>query len=788
MRYIYLVLAVLQTVLTYAQDQTVRGRVVDEQQHPIEGVTIQVVDHKVKTETDAQGKFTLRLAAGPYQLRFSHINCFPQKLHIQVDQQSHIKVVLKSKESESLDEIRVVGKTGIKKIKETAYNVTVLDAKPTYNTSLEVTSLLNKAAGVKIRQEAGLGSSYNISLNGFTGRAVKVFMDGVPMEGFGSAYNLNNIPTTMLEHIQIFKGVAPIEFGADAMGGVINIVTRPVKGSSVDASYSYGSFNTHKTNINVAYVARNGFTVDLRAIQNYSDNSYRTYSKSLDLGVETFSEDKHWFKRFNDTYHNESLVAKVGFIDKPWADQFFIGATVGKVYKEIQNAYQQQIVYGMKHQTGDTFMPNLVYAKRNLFTENLDFRVNANYNRNFNENIDTAARTYNWIGEHKKKRYIGEGAPALGKFYNRNGSVTANLKYRFAEQHAIALNNNFTTFTRKSKNDLIPVDELTVRDTMRSLTSKNTLGFAYQFDSKKYWNATAFYKLYMQHVIAPVDTSTNPMRITYAEKTRNTANSGFGVAGTYFWRDLQFKLSMERAFRLLSSNELFGDENLETANTKLRPEKSNNLNVNIAYNKNINKVHDFYVEGGFIYRYTYDYIRQEVEERFGTISSRNHGKVLSLGTDIEARYAYKNRLLVGGAFSYLKTINEQRYVSSISTMESIIYKDQLPNIPYLFGNMDVQYVFPKLLGKSNILTVGYSGNYIHEFYLGWASQGSEKYTLPSQLSHDAFVSAALKNGRYNISLQARNLTDELLYDNFELQKPGRNFTVKLRYFFNKSNN
>ena len=787
LKYIITILLVLSTIALSAQNQKISGVIKDSSGRVLEGVSVSISHHKRGTISNANGEFQLHLPKGNHQLKFSHMNWKTKLIDITLDTDKIKTIILEPKQNESIEEVSVVGKVGIKKIKESSYNVTVLDAKPTYNTSMEVTTLLNKAAGVKIRQEAGLGSDYNISLNGFTGRAVKIFMDGVPMEGFGSAYNLNNIPTTMLDNIQIYKGVSPIEFGGDAMGGVINIVSRPIHGTTLDASYSLGSFNTHKSNINMAYVSKKGFVVDVRAIQNYSDNNYSTYTKSLNLDNETFSESKSWYKRFNDTYHNESLVAKIGFVNQKWADQLYLGTTLGREYKEIQNAYQQQLVYGMRHQKGTTLMPNFLYAKRNLFTENLDFRINANYNRNNNQNVDTAARTYNWEGNYKKKKSVGEGASTLSKFSNYNGSITSNLKYNVGENHFLNVNNTFTYFTRKSRNDLQVIDELTARDTMRSATNKNVLGVSYLYDSKKNWNATAFYKLYSQHVVGPVDTSSVSSRVNYAEQSRNTMNSGYGLTGTYFLNNVQLKVSYEKAFRLLSSNELFGDETLETANTSLKPEKSDNINFNVSYNKTFNKHHDFYVEAGFIYRNTYDYIRRVVEQRYGTISSVNHGNVLSVGGDFEARYAYKNRLLVGAAFSYLATRNQQRYSTPTSTQESITYKDQLPNIPYVFGNLDVQYVFPYALGKHSALTVGYASTYIYEFYLGWPSQGSEKYILPTQFSHDAFVTASLKKGKYNLSLESKNFTNELLYDNFELQKPGRYFSVKLRYFFNKSN-
>ena len=43
----------------------------------------------------------------------------------------------------------------------------------------------------------------------------------------------------------------------------------------------------------------------------------------------------------------------------------------------------------------------------------------------------------------------------------------------------------------------------------------------------------------------------------------------------------------------------------------------------------------------------------------------------------------------------------------------------------------------------------------------------------------------LKNGRYNIAVECKNITNEKLYDNFSLQKPGRAVYLKLRYFISK---
>lgn len=78
---------------------------------------------------------------------------------------------------------------------------------------------------MKIRESGGVGSDMAVTMDGFSGKHVKVFIDGVPQEGVGSSFGLNNIPVNFADRIEVYRGVVPVGFGADAIGGVINIVT-----------------------------------------------------------------------------------------------------------------------------------------------------------------------------------------------------------------------------------------------------------------------------------------------------------------------------------------------------------------------------------------------------------------------------------------------------------------------------------------------------------------------------------------------------------------------------------
>jgi outer membrane cobalamin receptor len=689
-----------------------------------------------------------------------------------------------SEDDVELDEVIVFGKSKVREINESAYNVVSIDTRLLHNTTLSLTQTLDRISGVKIRETGGVGSNAQISINGFTGRHIKVFMDGIPMEGLGSSFQLNNMPVNLAERIEVYKGVVPIEYGSDALGGAINIVTKQTKNTYIDASYSYGSFNTHKSNLSVGHTSKNGFVVQLNAYQNYSDNSYKVKTKLLDLTTSAYSTEEYWFKRFHDNYHNEAVIAKVGVIKKPWADRLLIGITLSQEKADIQNANLMKIVYGGRERRAKSLIPSLNYEKRNLFVRNMNLSLAANYTKIHNNNYDTLARQYNWKGEYRTKRSKGEGEYSLSEFDSQNAYATANLNYHPNKKHYFAVNNLYSNFTRKATDAAANSENSTEATFMRRVNVKNILGASYKFEPNKRWISSAFFKYYEVYVKGPINVSTTTTA-KYEEQAKSFNTSGYGITTTYFLlRSFQLKASYERAYRLPSERELFGDEVLETGDMSLKPENSRNINFNISYSNVWNRTHSVYVDIGAIYRDTRDYIRRQIEQNRGGAIYKNHGKVLNIGIDGEARYFYRNIFSAGGNLTYQNIRNRERY--DILGRELIYYKDRMPNVPYMFGNIDANYNLPRVTGKKNILSLGYNMRYVHSFFRSWESEGGD-IIIPEQLSHDLNLTCTFNNGRYNVSFEVKNIADEILYDNYSLQKPGRSFMLKIRYFFFNSN-
>ncbi|MDO4757340.1 MAG: ligand-gated channel protein, partial [Parabacteroides sp.] len=117
------------------------------------------------------------------------------------------------------------------------------------------------------------------------------------------------------------------------------------------------------------------------------------------------------------------------------------------------------------------------------------------------------------------------------------------------------------------------------------------------------------------------------------------------------------------------------------------------------------------------------------------------------------------------------------------------YKVRLPNIPYRYANFDATFTWRNLFAKGNHLNVTYDSFWQHEFPLYWENIGDSesKAKVPNQFSHNLSLTYSIKNGKYNISFECRNLTDEKLYDNFSLQKAGRAFYGKFRIYLDKNN-
>lgn len=778
-------LLLLISISAFSQHKTmISGKVLSTEKTTVDFATVYLKGTNYGGTTNEEGIYHLQAPAGEYTLVVSAIGykTVEKPVKLMRGERTKMNVVI-SPQATELDEVVVVS-NGVTRLKRSAFNAVALDTKALQNSTQNLSEALAQAPGMKIRESGGVGSDMQLMMDGFTGKHIKIFIDGVPQEGVGSSFGLNNIPVNYAERIEVYKGVVPVGFGTDAIGGVINIITKKNRNKwFLDASYSYGSFNTHKSYVNFGQTFRSGLTYEINVFQNYSDNNYYVDTPVKDFTTGAINKKKiEHVKRFHDTYHNEAVIGKIGFVDKKWADRLMFGFTYSHMYKDIQTGVRQEVVFGGKYRKGYSIMPSLDYRKRDFFVRGLDVVLTANYNKNMTNNVDTSSYEYNWRGEMRPLRMPGEQSYQNTRSDNNNWNGTLTANYRIGKAHTFTFNHVINAFRRSNQSLL---NEDSEANAIPKETRKNISGLSYRLMPTEHWNLSVFGKYYNQFIAGPVATSS--AQDDYIRTTNSVSAMGYGAAGTYFiLKSLQAKLSCEKAYRLPTNEEMFGDEDLETGDISLRPENSDNVNLNLSYNETFGK-HSVYVEGGLIYRNTKDYIQRNISDLSGGkygATYVNHGRVETKGYNISVRYGFANWVSVGGNFTQMNVRDNVKTVTSGTNQESLTYGARMPNLPYQFANSDVTFYWRNLWKKGNTLSVTYDNLYMHSFPLYSEAVGSEsEFVVPTQFSHNLTLSYGIQNGRYNISFECRNLTNEKLYDNFSLQKAGRAFYGKVRVYF-----
>ena len=691
-------------------------------------------------------------------------------------------------DSIDLHEVQIVGKTKARKMHEQAYAISVVDLATKYQSASALNQVLNTVTSIKIREDGGLGSNYSFAMNGFSGNQVKFFIDGIPMDNFGSSFNLANISANMADRIEVYKGVLPVYLGSDALGGAVNIVSR-TNANYLDATYSVGSFNTHRAALNGVYTSKGGFTLRANAFANYSDNDYKVFAPIVNLSTNK-QEGEEWVRRFNDGYQSYGLKLEAGVVRKSWADYLLFGVIASADKRNVQTGATMDAVYGGVKNRSWSLIPSVRYKKNDLLLPGLSLSLYGTYSMVNTYNVDTLARRYNWYGDYVPSTSAGEAYLTDATIRERQWQANANLSYIISDHHSLVLNNVFSANRRKSNDEMYPDDEM--NNVPQQLT-KNITGLGYQIRYNR-WNANVFGKMYRLY------SSTNKLMDQFTENQRweklsdRKQRYGYGAAATYYiLPSLQAKVSFERAYRMPEAVEMFGDGLVQKANPDLKPESSNNLNAGLLYDQAFG-AHRVQAEVNYIYRDTKDFILKGVSLSSNpTTSYDNIGKVQTRGIEASLGYAYKRNFHINGNLTYQNIKDKMKYQESQNTFvgdgisENITYGQRLPNIPYFFMNGHADYQFFNLGAKGNSLTLNYDIQYIHDYYLAFTGLGAKatKKVIPEQLSHNISVGYSLCDGRYSVVAECNNLTDAKLYDNYRLQKPGRSFNVKFRYYLSK---
>lgn len=192
----------------------------------ITGVNIVAKERQLGTITDNNGNYELRLPEGTHSIMFSFIGYETVTKEIKAKGQPVNLNVSLTESAVSLGEVRVTAKSEARQIREQAMPISVITMHELQGTVSDVSDVLSKTSGVKIRTSGGVGSSSRISVRGLEGKRIGFFIDETPLSDNTDFLDINDIPIDLIDRVEIYKGIVPAKLGGSAVGGAVNIVLK----------------------------------------------------------------------------------------------------------------------------------------------------------------------------------------------------------------------------------------------------------------------------------------------------------------------------------------------------------------------------------------------------------------------------------------------------------------------------------------------------------------------------------------------------------------------------------
>jgi len=742
-----------------------------------------IEDFFTGTYTDSNGRFSMKVPTGEHTLTITSFGFKTKKEVLTITKATILNFTLEE-DAVDIEAVHVYGKSNSQKLREGSFTVNAIEINQEISSLNNINTSLAKTSGIKIREDGGVGADFDLSINGLSGNSVRYFIDGVPLSSVGNGVTLANIPVNIIERVEVYKGVVPAYLGSDALGGAINIITKKDKKNYIDASYGIGSFGTHKADLNGKYVfKKSNIFIQPTLGLNYSKNNYIMNNVEI-WNSETGKFENANVRRFHDEYFSFFSQLKTGVTDKKWADMFSVSTSYFTSDNEMQTGSVQSAVYGNAVRERESHNFSLQYQKKRLFSKKLSVNITASRTWDYSVVTDTAYRKYRWDGSYiRSSRNEVTGRAASVRHIERPRLIGhANINYRINHNHSL----NVNYLANNVINDRF--DEVDSEfESSKDKFNKHVIGLSY---SQKFWHGKLSNNYFAKNYLSYLQIEQQDLYwisgSDEVEQASSTHNYGYGFSSRFrFAEQFSLKTSFERSVRLPLAREYLGNGTTVYPNLTLQPESSYNFNTGIFGLFNAGDGHRFHFEAGFFYRQVEDYIHLVLSESEGLSQYDNVNSVTVKGVEGEVRYNYLNLLSIVANTSYLDERNKTQFKSN--SKPDITYNNRMPNRPWFFGNLQIDIKKNNLFGqKDNLLKLSYSYQYVHWFYLTWAGFGtlSTKSTIPTQHLNNAQVTYSLHKEKYNISLECRNVFNELVYDNYLMQKPGRSFFCKLRVFIN----
>lgn len=764
----------------------ISGTVNDEHGNPLSGVNIQLLGTQINVTTTTGGFYQIEnVAKGSYTIEAGLDGYISKKQTIVVESSLNTSFTITlekahttSKDAEKLNDVVVKGVSEKRKKEETAQAVSVIEMREAKFKTADLGEVLAQTQGINVRRTGGLGSRTNFSMNGLTGNQIRFFLEGIPLEYHGYTFGISTVPVNLIDRVEVYKGVVPIEFGADALGGAVNLITPKIKsGFSGSFSAQAGSFGTYRTSLILSsYNKKTGFFIKGNGFYDTSQNNYKV---DVDVADDAGKIKKVTVPRFHDAYKGYGLQIITGVKDRIWAKELSIEGFYTDYTKEIQH---NQLMVGVPYGEVMTYRKSAgsVLTYRNDFGNNVQLDIVSGYNYRERQFKDVSDYVYNWYGERiegSAGNVSGEISESTGPSdtYTWNNDVFSRLKasWKINNQYALSFT-SAPTYSKQTGDDRLITGYDPASAVRELFTWVNGADFKINAFNEKLENLF-FIKNYLQKINSEERIPSNNSVI---KEDRSVNYFGFGN-GFRFKFNEQFaaRLTYEYATRLPQTDELFGDGQFVQGNLNLKPERSHNVNFELFFKSKENyETSNWQVQTNVFLR--------KIDNQILFVPSLDRNNMYqnvfaatSKGIEVAGSWTSKNDKL-----SFHANSTYQHFYNDSNEGIFAAYKgDRVPNQPYFFANGGANYSFHNLIGKADKLSLFLDARYVYEFFRSWESASVNPFVIPSQQTFDFGTTYhnSINSFRYAITAEIQNLSNEKNYDFFGVQKPGRSFNIKL---------
>ncbi|MGG7035193.1 MAG: TonB-dependent receptor domain-containing protein [Flavobacterium sp.] len=575
---------------------------------PLSKARVVLMNLKKSSLSDNEGKYLFeKIPFGSYELKVSYPDLLSQTKQITVNDTTKIVLNFDLKNDAALDEVVVSGT--LKSVRRLESPIPVEVYKPTFfkkNPTANIFDALQTCNGVRPQLNCNICNTGDIHINGLEGPYTLVLIDGMPIvSGLSTVYGLSGIPNSLIERVEIVKGPASSLYGSEAVGGLINIITKNPKGApalSADVFVTgWGEINTDlgfKANIKEKASVLTG--VNYFKYGNPIDNNHDNFT---DL---TLQDRISVFQKWNFNRKNDKVFSMAGryFYEDRWGG-------------EMQ--------WEKKHRGGDEVYGESIYTKRWELLGAYELPVSEKMLFTFSYTDHDQNSVYGKIPFLAKQR-IGFGQLTWDKKINRHDLLAGTaVRYQFYNDNTPA------TLTE----DISWIPSLFLQDEIHLAEKHNLLlGARYDYNNRhgNIFTPRLAYK----------------WKIDYKNILRFNAGTGFRVVNLF----------TEEHAALTGSREVLVLEDLQ-------PERSYNVNLNYMkkmYAENGNFVG---LEGSAWYTYFQNSIVPDYDTNPNQIIYKNlDGHAVTKGVSLNADVVFRNGLKMIMGATYMDVSKTENNVTT----------------------------------------------------------------------------------------------------------------------------